>query len=119
MTIGGRVLLNESLQEAVNRQVRETLGAEVRLRLYKRPIAVVEYFSRRLKGLPYDPRQHAIGLTYAVRLSGRTRPQGEALEFCWFSRSTLPSPKKIGFGQGKMLAECLRSLGGSAFEHWL
>jgi ADP-ribose pyrophosphatase YjhB (NUDIX family) len=118
VTIGGRILLNEPLRVAVNRQVREALGDEVRVQLYAPPITIVEYFSRRLKGLPYDPRQHAIGVTYAVRVTGRIRARGEALEFRWFSRKTLPSPREIGFGQNQMLVDCLRTLDGSVLGHW-
>jgi ADP-ribose pyrophosphatase YjhB (NUDIX family) len=110
VTIGGRILLNEPLHDAVTRQMRETLGGRVHCVVADYPIAVVQYFSRRIKGHAYDPRQHAIGLTYAVRLSGRIGARGEALEFRWFSRAELPSTRHIGFGQSRMLIDCWTKL---------
>lgn len=109
VTVGGRVLLNEPIRKALARQVRETLGASVRAEFSTEPIAVVEYFSRMIRGEAFDPRQHAVGLTYVARMGGKVQPQGEALEFAWFTRESLPVAE-IGFGQDKMLVECLEKL---------
>ena len=63
------------------------------------------------RGEYFDPRQHAIGLTYAVELSGIFVPQGEALDFKWFSISKIHELEEIGFGQKQLIIDCLRELG--------
>src|SRR5689334_4261830 len=69
VTVGGRILLNEPVRKALDRQVRETLGEAVRAKFEHTPIAIVEYFSRRIRGEAFDPRQHAVGLTYVARVN--------------------------------------------------
>lgn len=119
VTVGGRILLNETVRKAVVRQVRETLGPGLKCQVAHYPIAIVEYVSRHSKAKPFDPRQHAIGLTYVVRLSGRVQAGGEAFEFGWFTRRTLPPARAIGFGQHSMLLECFERLQHHAIKGWL
>ena len=61
------------------------------------PVYVGQYFTsqRRIGGT--DPRQHAIGLTFALEISGEIRPQGEALDFRWFEPGKLPAAPGIWF----------------------
>jgi ADP-ribose pyrophosphatase YjhB (NUDIX family) len=118
VTVGGRVLLDEKVRDAVLRQVHETLGPGVKCKVAHYPIAIVEYVSRRANGKPFDPRQHAIGLTYVVRLSGSVQAGGEAFEFGWFTRRTLPPAREIGFGQRPMLLECFDRLEQNCIEGW-
>ena len=108
--VGGRLLINESFRAAIVRQVREALGSAVRcdLALPAMPIFVAEYFSRRRKGAPFDPRQHAIGLTFLVGLRGQVEAMGEAEDFRWFELKDLPKPALFGFGQHKVVEETIR-----------
>jgi ADP-ribose pyrophosphatase YjhB (NUDIX family) len=110
--VGGRFLLNESMREGIIRQIRETLGEKVRYRVARKPepLLVAEYFSRKRANSLFDPRQHAIALTFSVETDGRIEAKGEALDFRWFDvRSLLPSTS-FGFGQKKVVEECIRRL---------
>lgn len=113
--IGGRLLLNEAFRAAIIRQVRETLDIDVRRSLSSdvQPIFTAEYFSRHFRGAMFDPRQHAIGLVFVVevRKDFKPRPKGEALKFEWFDEKQLQKPALFGFGQKRVLAECIRRLG--------
>jgi hypothetical protein len=61
----------------------------------------------------FDPRQHAVGLVFVVevREDFKPKPEGEALKFEWFDAEQLQKPALLGFGQKKVLAECVRRLG--------
>jgi len=101
--IGGRLRLNETLREAVRREIRSALGAGVRLDgTFGQPFAV-EYFSVRKGKALFDPRKHAISWTFPVEIRGKIRPANEALDFRWFGFSDLRAEKSIGFGQKEML----------------
>jgi ADP-ribose pyrophosphatase YjhB (NUDIX family) len=110
--IGGRLFRNEPLRSAVIRQIREVLGKQARCILVQRvqPLFVAEYFSQPIKALLFDPRKHAIGLTFAVQVRGTFKPGGEALKFRWFNRQQLPDSGIFAFGQRKVVSECIRRL---------
>jgi ADP-ribose pyrophosphatase YjhB (NUDIX family) len=110
--LGGRLLRNESFKTAIARQVRETLGAEVRCisPSVPEPVLVTEYFSLKRRNALFDPRQHAIGVVFPVQLRGAITPGGEALDFRWFDLKKLPKLNAFGFGQEKVVAECIRRL---------
>lgn len=112
--IGGRLFRNESLRAAIVRQIHEVLGARARcvLNVPVQPVLIAEYFSRRLKGHLFDPRHDAVGLTFAVEIRGGIRPMGEALDFKWFDPEELPGSNLFGFGQRKVVLECIRRLDG-------
>jgi hypothetical protein len=46
-----------------------------------------------------------------MREDFKPRPTGEALKFEWFQEKQLNKPAPLGFGQKKVLAECIRRLG--------
>lgn len=110
--IGGRLFRNEPLRNAIIRQVQEALGSNVHcvLPVPVQPLMVAEYFSRRLKRSLFDPRQHAVGLTFTVQVRGAISPAGEALDFRWFNVKELPGSHLFGFGQRKVVLECVRRL---------
>jgi ADP-ribose pyrophosphatase YjhB (NUDIX family) len=111
--VGGRVLRNEHLPAAVQRHVAATLGPALQVDQSTLELAaVIEYFSRRDLGEFYDPRKHAVALTYAAscECTGEPQPQGEALEFGWFGIDQL-SEVNFGFGQDKAVAQVLGKLG--------
>jgi 8-oxo-dGTP pyrophosphatase MutT (NUDIX family) len=115
--IGGRLRLNETFRAAVVREVNEALGTTVRcvVDVPVQPLFVAEYLSRRVKGALFDPRQHAIGLTFDVQLRGIAKPRGEALDFQWFNIGQLPDSDLFGFGQKKVLRECIQRLKTNGF----
>jgi ADP-ribose pyrophosphatase YjhB (NUDIX family) len=110
--VGGRLLRNESLVEGVGRQIRETLGAQMRFALPPdaQPAYVTQYFTIERPEGALDPRQHAIGLTYAVALEGEARAAGEAHDFQWFAIGALPRPDEWGFEQDRVTRAVLARL---------
>jgi len=109
--VGGRLRRNERLEGAIHRQVRETLGAAARCmpRTPLVPLFIAEYMPRRVRGTLYDPRQHAIGLTYAAHVAGRIAAEGEAFDFRWFDAGALRE-LPIGFDQDQVIGACLKRL---------
>lgn len=110
--VGGRLCRNESFPEAISREIRDALGNEVRFTVEDdiQPAYVAEYFTVLRERGAFDPRQHAIGLTFCVPIQGNMRPQGEALSFAWFKCSQLPAPEEFGFNQDRIVAACLARL---------
>ncbi|MGY5766612.1 NUDIX hydrolase family protein [Brachybacterium sp. DNPG3] len=83
--ISGRVLVHETLREAIARHIEKDLGpmAMPRLPLSPQPFTVAEYFPTPGQSLFTDARQHAIALAYIVPIDGETAPQEDALELAW------------------------------------
>lgn len=109
--IGGAVLRNEPLVDAVERHVRSTLGDKLAVdRSTLELRTVIEYFTQQDIGEFHDPRKHAVALTYVGICEGEGAPTGEALEFDWFRVDQL-SAVSFGFGQD---AAAVRALGGFA-----
>jgi ADP-ribose pyrophosphatase YjhB (NUDIX family) len=104
--IGGRLLLNEPFSTAIIRHVAESLGREV-VCVPSRPVQplfVAQYFPIQRDGDLFDPRQHAVGLTFLAKIGGTPRISGEALAFQWFN------PALFGFEQDRVIQECLRRM---------
>jgi ADP-ribose pyrophosphatase YjhB (NUDIX family) len=111
--IGGRVLRNEHLADAVDRHVAKTLGTGVHVNRSTLEFgAVIEYFTERGPEGFYDPRKHAVAITYAASCECTSEPEalGEAFEFAWFKIDQL-SEVSFGFGQGDAVARVLKKLG--------
>jgi len=109
--VGGRVLRNEHLGTAVERHVTATLGDDVRVdRSTLAMRTVVEYFTEPSAGDFFDPRKHAVALTYTATCDGVPHPRGEALGFRWFEIGDLRNVD-FGFGQGNVVNRVLAGLG--------
>jgi ADP-ribose pyrophosphatase YjhB (NUDIX family) len=106
--VGGGIHRTESVGEAASRHLRETLGPGVTWEEpdYSRPETIGEYLPFHRPGMAYDPRKHAIALTYLVALGGEIAPAGEALDFRWFRQLDLPL-ESMGFGQDLVLRRIL------------
>jgi ADP-ribose pyrophosphatase YjhB (NUDIX family) len=108
--VGGAVIRDESLTDAVTRHLQATLGADISLEADSlRLLSVVQYFTDPALGKMHDPRKHAVSLTYTGRCAGQAqvRTSGEAHDFDWFSREELPG-LPYGFGQGQLVEAYLR-----------
>ncbi|MGE5456986.1 MAG: DUF4916 domain-containing protein [Methanococcaceae archaeon] len=107
--VGGRLGRNEKIIDAISRELYDALGKEIIFSLNEnlQPNYVAEYFSIPRDKAAYDPRQHAIGLTFCIPVSGSVIPQREALDFNWFKISDLPSADEFGFDQNLIVKACL------------
>lgn len=113
-TIGGRVLYGEALHDAFHREIKNSLGHSVTYQMTPgaQPVYVAQYSpnEERLDAFDaYDPRKHAIGLTYGCTLDGDVTPCGEAIDFSWFSLDEIPNIE-FGFNQGSVIRQCLAAL---------
>jgi hypothetical protein len=109
--IGGAVLLDEPLHEALERHVRVTLGENVVLQLASLHIVgVYQYFKHKRPGQLHDPRKNAVAITYVGTISGDVRPLGEAHKFETFEQAWPPDASVFGFGQGKVVSDALAAV---------
>jgi hypothetical protein len=72
------------------------------------PLYIAQYAPIAVDPFKPDPRQHAIGLTFAVSLTGRVAAQGEAIVYEWFDVNKVPRPEQFGFGQDRVINACLK-----------
>lgn len=112
--VGGRVLLGESLAEALSRHLRDTLQLDILPLLGPdpQPLYVQQYFREERPDVPSagrDPRKHAVGLSYVVTLEGTPSPVrgGEALEFSWFNVEELSAVTDVWPGSMRMVRAVL------------
>ncbi|MFC0673601.1 DUF4916 domain-containing protein [Brachybacterium hainanense] len=84
--VSGRILIHETIREAIIRHVDKDLGpmALPRVPVSPVPFTVAEYFPTPGQSPFTDPRQHAISLAYLVPVDGETAPQEDALELNWY-----------------------------------
>jgi ADP-ribose pyrophosphatase YjhB (NUDIX family) len=110
--VGGGVLRNEPVEEAIPRHLRATLGEKFGLSAGNAQLVeVIEYFAKPDIGDFYDPRKHAVALTHHGVCGGELHlpKDGEALDFKWFDRTAL-SGLTFGFGQHEVVRRVLRAL---------
>jgi ADP-ribose pyrophosphatase YjhB (NUDIX family) len=110
--VGGRLFFEETLAEGITRQLHETLGDAVRFTLEPEPnpIYVAQYFPHRRDAGLIDPRQHALGMVFGVKVDGEIKARGEAHEFRWFDVANLPPAASFGFGQDRVVQACLEKM---------
>jgi ADP-ribose pyrophosphatase YjhB (NUDIX family) len=108
--VGGRLWRNETMAEAIARQLRETLGPGIAFSLDSdpQPQYVAQYFPAVRSVGTLDPRQHALTPTFVIPVTGDPVATGEAIDFRWFDPARLPDPHEFGFGQDLVVAGCLR-----------
>jgi ADP-ribose pyrophosphatase YjhB (NUDIX family) len=111
--VGGRVHRSETLSRALKRHLHETLGTEVRWPAVdaSRPATVAEYFPHPVPDGLRDARQHAIALTYVIRVDGPVRAGGEAVDFAWFEPATAPAADEMVPGHDAVLARLVAGMG--------
>lgn len=95
--LGGRIRRGESIRGALLRHAAETLRTSLDLPEDPQPDDVFQWFPP--TDTPYDapehgedPRKHAIGLSFLVKMIGDPVPQNEALDFGYFPLDALPVP---------------------------
>jgi ADP-ribose pyrophosphatase YjhB (NUDIX family) len=109
--IGGRVRLDETLASAMERHVVETLGPDVSWTFddFASPPAVEQYLRTPTDGVAYDPRHHAIALSYTFEVTGEFAAGGEAFEVGFFTEDALPPSSEIGFRQADVIYRLARA----------
>jgi ADP-ribose pyrophosphatase YjhB (NUDIX family) len=85
--VSGRVLLGETVREALWRHLAKDLGADAEPQLPSSPVpfTVAEYFPDPRRTGFHDPRQHAVALCYVVPVDGECVPAQDALDFRWLT----------------------------------
>lgn len=91
--VSGRVLLRESVREALVRHLEKDLGPLClpRVPASLQPFTVAEYFPTPGRGF-HDARQHAVSLAYVVPVDGDCQPQQDALDLTWFTPTEALDP---------------------------
>ncbi|WOO93548.1 DUF4916 domain-containing protein [Helcobacillus massiliensis] len=90
--VSGRVLVRETLRDAIMRHVEKDLGSMSfpKIPTSITPMTVAEYFPTDGPDvLFHNPRQHAVSMVYVVPVEGECEPQEDALELSWFSVAEL------------------------------
>lgn len=116
--VGGRLLYGEAIKSGILRQLKSTLGKEVRIvrdHISEGPDIVAQYFPSGNVPFLKDPRQHAIGLTYIIEIKGSIVSSGEAIAFRWFKLDELPEASSIGFQQFSLIESLVRRLRKNSF----
>ena len=85
--VSGRVLLGETVREALWRHLAKDLGADAEplIPAAPAPFTVAEYFPDADRTGFHDPRQHAVALCYVVPIDGDCTPAQDTLEFRWLT----------------------------------
>lgn len=102
--IGGRLQLDETSEQAISRELDEALGGSLRRTARVDPPPLLLEYSRTFRpGELYDPRQHAVSLTFPLWLDGEGVARGaEAKQFRWWNIDELDA-HTMGFGQESVL----------------
>lgn len=107
--VGGAILFDEHIHEALSRHVRTTLGDNVEFQHESlRFEAVYQYFVTPRQSELHDPRKHAVALVYSGVIRGEAVPAGEAHSFDFYSLDALPPADAFGFGQDRVVDDILK-----------
>lgn len=105
--VGGAVLIDEPLEDAVRRHLRATLGPQVRLAGPAAQVGVYQYARGKNLAGTHDPRKNAVSVTYVGEVHGAIAVAGEAHEVVTFPIDEPPSAAEFGFGHGTVVRDCL------------
>lgn len=109
--VGGGVLIDESLEDAVHRHLAATLGNDVWLEPGSLSLVGVYQYARTTDvELPHDPRKNAVSITYTGIMHGNPQPAGEAHSFHIFEIGSPPGLDTFGFGQGHVVYDGLKTV---------
>ncbi|WP_291378802.1 DUF4916 domain-containing protein [Demequina sp.] len=114
--VAGRVLLHETIRDAIVRNLEKDLGlaALPRVPISPTPFAVAEYFPTEGFGTFHDSRQHAVALAYVVAIDGDCEPSQNALDIVWLTPEEASSDdvvEEMAGGQHVLLRHALAHCG--------
>lgn len=120
--IGGRMFHGFSLGKSVEDQLKVTLNVSIPVPPTEQPTYVAQYRPFPGEGFHVDPRRHAVGYTYCLKVDEKQfKPvpkeelknieyegiKSEARDYEWFRLDQLPQPHEFGFGQHLVVNACL------------
>ena len=113
--VSGRVLVGETVREALWRHLTKDLGPDCdpALPASPSPFTVAEYFPDPHRTGYHDPRQHAVSLAYVVPMAGTCEPGDDALQFTWLTCAeacSAPVAAEMGGGQDRLVRLALASV---------
>jgi len=114
--VSGRVMLGETVRDALARNIEKDLGAAALPQLPASPVpfTVAEYFPWPGVSAFSDARQHAVSLAYVVPMAGDCQPRHDALELAWMTPEDAVSEsvsQEMEGGRGALLRQALASVG--------
>lgn len=114
--VSGRVLLHETIREAIARHIEKDLGpmALPRVPASPQPFTVSEYFPTARPTGYEDPRQHAVSLAYIVPVDGDAQAQADALQLTWLTPAEALEPAALAecaSGHGNLVVAAVAHLG--------
>ena len=103
--VGGRVMMRESLEEAIVRHLESTLGDALEIGAVdtSRPLHAAEYSPDGRPGGRVDPNKHAVALSYVLAIEGSVTPMGEAVDFEWFRTDAVPEQDAFVYSHGSVV----------------
>jgi Domain of unknown function (DUF4916) len=112
-TISAIVLPGDTIEQAIERCVKETLGSDAHGQFSKRrPVGII---GTRVFGQREDPRLRPnpgeINEPCAVEIWGKLEPHGVARRFAWFLVTALPARGGMASEQWALLADFLEGQG--------
>jgi ADP-ribose pyrophosphatase YjhB (NUDIX family) len=120
-SVGGRILLEESIEQALRRQFTSDLGCKITfITPWDKPAIMHQFMRPRADGttLPdfgaEHERRHAVNAIYLISVDSEdfifgTTPHGgqEAFGVEWFSLLNMPADDAFGYGQEVYFKKCL------------
>ena len=104
--IGGRILYQETLLDAAQRHLAETIRSPDDTSLRQEPYFINQYFPTPRQGMGLDPRKHAVAACYLVdfEVEDDVATHGtEAKSFKWFDVDSLPDSDELWPGTASMI----------------
>ena len=113
--IGGRILKNESITEAIKRHLQKDLNcinfSYCKYNSESNPFLVQQYehtASSPNKFECFDPTKHSIGLTYLIELQEKPIATSEARDFLWLTEKDIND--NFAFGQNFVFKQVINRL---------
>lgn len=114
--VAGRVFYHERIRDAIIRNLEKDLGpvALPQVPTSPTPFAIAEYLPTPGASQFFDPRQHAVALSYVVPVNGECEPSQNALDIVWLTPEEAASDEvasEMTGGQHIVLRQALAHCG--------
>ncbi len=114
--VGGRVLYNERIRDALCRHIETDLGrlAWPQIPVSPLPLTIAEAFPTPGVTPFHDPRQHSVSLVYIVPVVGECAPQQDSLDLTWLTPEEAAHPAvldEMDRGHGVLMRQALAHIG--------